>query len=157
MAGWGIVVFGLGFSGLAILGIHYIRTDMDAEGSAIPWPANTMHEGVGSTRDPLIAKTFLAAFVGAPIICTLAGIIRYGGSRISEWNSNTYLGEGFFGSRLEAYKQGCPHAPCFRIFPPDKREYILYFTDGLLVIVVFLTIAIGTVWSIKLLRSNKHN
>jgi hypothetical protein len=157
MAGWGIVAFGLGFTALAVLGMHYIGTDMDAEGSEIPWPANTRHEAAGSKRDPFLAKIFLAAFVGAPVIATLAGIVRYAGSRISDWNANTYLAEGFFGSRLEAYKLGCARPPCFRIFPTDGHEYILYFTDGVLLFVVLLSIVMGTIWSIKGVRAMKRN
>lgn len=143
MAGWGIFGFSLGLCGLSILGLIYLNR-LDSAYSPTPWPADTNHEDKG--RDILISKLFLFLYSVSPIISIIVGIIRYTDSNISMWGSNISLAQGFIQSRVAAYNIGCIKQPCFRIHPENGHEYILYLTDGVLIISVVSCLIILFLW-----------
>jgi hypothetical protein len=152
MAGWGVFGFSLGLCGLSILGLVHINRLSD-EYSSTPWPADTNHEG--KNRDILISKLFLIFYSAAPIISIIVGIVRYTDSHVSPWNSKSALSQGFIQSRISAYNIGCSKQPCFRIHPDNGHEYILYLTDGVLIISVVSCIILWSVWIYSIVNKSR--
>lgn len=154
MAGWGVLGFSLGLCGLSILGLIYINR-LGSAYSSTPWPADTNHEDKG--RDILISKLFLFLYSASPIISIVVGIIRYTDSHISTWDSNISLAQGFIQSRVAAYNIGCINQPCFRIHPENGHEYILYLTDGILVISVASCTILWLLWMCSIVKKARKS
>jgi MFS family permease len=74
---------------------------------------------------------------------------RYADSRIHLWDSPTPISDSFFESRSKAFAAGCPKGPCFSMGQrmEGKKaadhvvEYVLYWTDGLLIFLFFCLLA----------------
>ena len=123
---------------------------MKARKSADPIlaPPNTLFEDTGH-RNRLISWGTVIVFALA-VLLGLAGFgNRYADSRIHLWGSTTPLADSFGASRTAAYAKGCPKGPCFAMGQrmEDKTpaehvaEYVLYWTDGLL---IFLCLSLLT-------------
>ncbi len=148
MAGWGVLGFSLGLCGLSILGLIYIKRSGGGF-SATPWPPDTNFESEAN-RDTLASKFFLILYSTAPIISIIFGVIRYTDSHISQWKPATLLAQGFIQSRILAYRMGCQEPPCFRIHPENGHEYILYVTDGVLIVAVVSSTILWFIWIIAI-------
>lgn len=115
-------------------------------GSGVLVPSNTTFEGKDA-RSPIIAwgTTFIFAFA---IISALTVFgVRYGESRIHGWNDPKPMRDAFLASRIEAHRIGCAHQPCFAVGQrmdgaakpfAGVNEYVLYLSDGMLIVVVLL-------------------
>lgn len=153
MAGWGILVFNLELSALALLGLMYIK-ELGETSIQTPWPANTQYES--DNRNIRISRIFLILYIGVPLFSMVMGIIRYSDSHIAAWSSNESLAPGFWRSRYIAYSIGCDHSPCYRVHPTQGHEYILYLTDGVLLITTMLSFIMCAKWIIAIIR-HLHN
>lgn len=151
MAGWGVLGFSLGLCGLSILGLIYIKR-LVGRSSDTPWPPDTNFESEAN-RDAFVSKLFLILYSTVPIISIIVGVIRYTDSYISQWKSTTSLAQGFIQSRILAYRMGCQGPPCFRIHPENGHEYILYLTDGVLIISVVSSAILFFIWIIAIRKA----
>lgn len=143
MAGWGVFGFSVGLCGLAILGLIYIKR-LGNSHTKTPWPADTNHEN--KDRDSLVSGLFLLLYSVAPVVAIIVGMIRYTDSHLSLWNSTIPLAQSFLQSRVAAYTMGCSNQPCFRIHPDNGHEYILYLTDGVLILSAIASITLWSLW-----------
>jgi MFS family permease len=132
----------------AILAVTLALYVMKARKSAIPIivPPNTLFEDE-KNRSELMSWGTVIIFA----LAIVAGLVffgnRYADSHIHLWDSATPLADSFIGSRAAAYAKGCAKQPCFATgqrmedkTPADHvAEYILYWTDGL---VIFLCLCL---------------
>lgn len=150
MAGSGVLVFSIGLAALSSLGLVYIKR-LGGKCVTQPWPADIDH--VNSSRDTLISKATLFLYVTFPLMAIVAGIIRYMDSRIATWHDNTILVDDFIYSRLYAHVMGCSNPPCFRIHPNHGFEYVLYLTDGILILSLILCFVLLSLWAASILKT----
>lgn len=139
----------------------YVRAARrNRSGAAVP--PNTTFEDE-QTRTPIISRGTAAVFVLAVVGALSLFGIRYGDSRIHAWDGTRPLAGGFVSSRLEAYRLGCGHPPCFavgaRVDGSGKslagiNEYVLFLSDGVLCVAA-LTAAIGVVFLIVTLARQR--
>jgi len=115
-------------------------------------PPNTLFE-TDEERSALLSWATVFIFFFA----TLAAIglfgSRYAKSVIHDWETPKAIGQGFFGSRREAFAVGCKKPPCFamaqRKYQKNEQleqlngvfEYNLLWTDELLLFIVLLDFA----------------
>jgi hypothetical protein len=112
-------------------------------------PPNMLFE-TATERNPLISWITAVVF----LVTTLAGLIffgsRYGTSVIHDWESQREIASGFWTSRTEAHRLGCAKGPCFALAQhrdPQNNpingvwEYVLLWTDGVLLLLILLGLA----------------
>lgn len=105
-------------------------------------PPNTTFEELNSRSLPISWLTSICfAIVTALAVITFSTI--YSDSEIAQWESASPLPGGFWGSRQSAFAAGCAHQPCYAMSPRLNNdhtpiygvaEYILYVTDGVLIV-----------------------
>jgi hypothetical protein len=141
---WGLLVTLAAGASLAWTAALYVR-DVRRQGARILVPPNTMFEEE-RTRSRIISWGTAIIFVLSVLGALILFGERYSDSRIYRWDDTSPLQSGFWSSRASAHQSGCGHGPCYavsqRIYPGGPisgvNEYVLYVTDGGLVI---LTIA----------------
>jgi hypothetical protein len=112
-------------------------------------PPNMLFE-TATERNPLISWVTAVVF----LLTTLAGLFffgsRYGTSVIHDWESQREIASGFWASRIEAHRLGCAKGPCFALAQhrdPQNNpingvwEYVLLWTDGVLLLLILLGLA----------------
>ncbi|BAV52657.1 Phosphoglycerate kinase (plasmid) [Mesorhizobium loti] len=123
-------------------------------------PPNTTFEDE-AVRSRIISWATVCAFALAVSLALIVFGVRYGESQIHRWDDPLALQGDFLGSRTKAYALGCPKQPCFAIGQRidganspifGVNEYILYVSDGGLVVVVLLIVAGG----VALIRANTY-
>ena len=138
---WGILVALI--AGVALVWTMALYVRLAKQNNAlILTPPNTAFED-DATRNLVISKgTVLVYAIAVSLALTVSGV-RYADSQIHKWDDQQPLQRDFWGSRGRAYELGCAKQPCFavgqRIDAGGKpifgvNEYILYVTDGGLVI-----------------------
>jgi hypothetical protein len=119
-------------------------------------PPNTTFEDENA-RSPVISWTTAAIFSVAICVALAVFGVRYLESSIHKWDDVRPLRNGFWESRLEAHHLGCAKQPCFSVGPRmdvgnniifGVNEYILYVTDGAIVLCLLFVLA-GVVQLIK--------
>ena len=139
---WGIVIVCSGGTLLALIGISYHKQLTGAE--PFGWPENTTFED--KERHKLVSKLTLWIYIIIPFAALVACVSKYSESEVTEWDQSKPLANSFFLSRAEAYLQGCDGGACFRVSPVDGHEYLLYLTDGALLIFVAMYLGVTSLW-----------
>jgi hypothetical protein len=149
---WGLLLSLAAAALLAWSCALYVRASKQP-GGTLSVPPNMTFE-TEATRNLLVSRGTAAIF-GLAILCALAVFgVRYGDSRIHAWDGKQPLADGFLSSRREAYRLGCSHQPCFavgeRLDGSGKplagiNEYVLYLTDGVLILAAAAALAGGLV------------
>jgi MFS family permease len=111
-------------------------------------PPNTLFEDE-THRSPLFSWGTVLVFALAVLTGLACFGNRYVDSRVHLWDSPTPISDSFFGSRSKAFAAGCPKGPCFAMGQrmEGKKatdhvvEYVLYWTDGLLVFLFLCLLA----------------
>lgn len=138
---WGLLVTLWAASLLVWIFGLYVREARQA-GEAILAPPNTAFE-TRSSRNLLISWGTVTVFTLVIIISLAAFGSRYADSSVYGWDQAHPLHAGFVESRAAAFAMGCAHQPCFSMslrFDGAGQplsgvvEYILYVTDGLLLV-----------------------
>ena len=105
-------------------------------------PPNTTFEELNS-RSLVISWLTASCFALITLLSVLSFATVYSGSMIAKWDSTSPIMNGFWGSRQAAFAVGCIHQPCFAMTPRlhnggkpiyGVAEYILYITDGVLIL-----------------------
>jgi hypothetical protein len=109
----------------------------------------------------MISWATVCAFAPSVTLALTVFGVRYAESVIHGWNERVPLTAGFWGSRSKAHELGCANQPCFAVGPRmdgaskpihGVNAYILYITDGVLVLLALLLVA-GLAFLIAVLRS----
>jgi hypothetical protein len=138
---WGIVVTLIAGAGLVWTMALYVRL-AKKNGALIVVPPNTAFEDDAS-RNRVISWGTVVVFAVAVLSALTVSGVRYTDSQIHKWDDQQPLQRDFWGSRARAYGLGCPQQPCFAVGQRTDsdgkpvfgvNEYILYVTDGALVI-----------------------
>jgi hypothetical protein len=111
-------------------------------------PPNTTFEDE-KARNPIVSWGTVVAFCLSIILALIIFGARYAQSRIFEWDAQSALWEGFWRSRWIAHRLGCPSQPCFAVGPHMDGahpingvvEYILYVTDGAILVLACILIS----------------
>jgi hypothetical protein len=149
---WGLIVALIAANALIWTLALYVRA-AKRENAKFLVPFNTNFEDLDD-RNLIISWGSVTLFVIAVVIAIALFSVRYSDSILREWGKDAPMTGGFIGSRVQAHKVGCDHQPCFAVasqfdknvrIPSGVNEYILYLTDGLLVVLV-LTVAVGLVF-----------
>jgi hypothetical protein len=127
----------------------YVQT-AKARGATSLVPPNTTFEDE-KTRNLIISCGTAAVFSMSVVASLIIFSVRYAESTIYEWNAQSPLENGFWASRWAAFRLGCPSPPCFALGPHMDGlhpingvvEYILFLTDG--AVVVLVSVLIGGV------------
>jgi hypothetical protein len=150
---WGLAVSLIAATTMAFALGLYIRAAKRAEMRFLIPPNTNFEER--DDRNLIISWGTLVVFATVVMTAIALFSVRYLDSVLHEWGKQIAVGEGFIGSRIEAYKQGCGHPPCFAVasqfekgveIPSGVNEYLLYVTDGVL-IVLFMALVYGAVFA----------
>jgi hypothetical protein len=148
---WGLLISLFAAAGLTWSIALYVRLAKQ-NSSPILVPPNTMFEEAVS-RNVIISWGTVVVFAIAVVLALVAFGTRYAESHIHKWDDQRPLQNSFWGSRMAAHNMGCSNQPCFAV---ERRvdesnhpifgvnEYILYLTDGAIVVSVVLVLA-GTI------------
>ena len=151
---WGLVVALIAANALVWTSALYVRAAKRAKIQVLV-PPNTNFEELAD-RNLIVSWGTVAIFTLAVGLAVAIFSVRYSDSVLHEWGKEPAIEGGFLGSRIEAHNKGCSHQPCFAVasqfdkggkIPSGVNEYILYLTDGVLII-LFLTLAVGLVFVI---------
>jgi hypothetical protein len=128
----------------------YVREAKRKRASILVPPNTTFEE---DERNQLISWGTIIAFILATALSLIIFGVRYSESVIYRWDDQQPIHDSFFSSRAGAHALGCAKQPCFAV---EKRidassnpvhgvnEYILYLTDGgLLVVSLGLIAGVG--------------
>ena len=119
----------------------YVRA-AKANGVRIIIPPNTTFEEI-TCRNPIVSVITIAIFLISIIVSLITFGTSYSESNIYRWDDQQPLTYDFYQSRVLAHEQGCRHQPCYavgqrmganRIATTGVVEYILYITDGALIV-----------------------
>src|SRR5258705_2504028 len=149
---WGVLLTRLAGGSLGWTGALYIRTARKRRARVL-LPPNTAFEEVND-RNPVISYGTAFIFAVAVLVALVIFSVRYSESHIHGWNAQDPVQQGFWESRIKAHGMGCRSQPCFAVGPRvdgtgtpifGVNEYILYVTDGGLVLLALL-LASGCVY-----------
>jgi hypothetical protein len=145
---WGLLVTLVAGAALIWAMALYVRF-AKRKNALILVPPNTAFED-DTARSLIISWGTVFVFgISALLALTVFGV-RYTESQLHKWNDQQPLQSSFWGSRVQAHEIGCAKQPCFAV---DQRvdsannsifgvnEYILYVTDGVLVLPAMFVLA----------------
>jgi hypothetical protein len=124
-------------------------------------PYNSTFEDA-KERNTFISYGTIFVFFFSIIIFGIIFSVRYFESNIYNWDNTIPLAHDFIASRVMAHEIGCRSQPCFAIGSRIDsegnsilgiNEYILYFTDGILLLLALVIMA-GFVRLIFVLRKS---
>jgi hypothetical protein len=126
-------------------------------------PPNTTFEEA-KDRNPAISYGTACVFALSVLLALIMFTVRYSKSQIHAWDAAAPIERGFWSSRINAHQTGCTGQPCFAVGPRidgaknpifGVNEYILYVTDGGLLVLALL-LASGVIY-IFLVLSKKQS
>jgi hypothetical protein len=138
---WGLLVALAVGTSLAIVALLYAReTHRSKSRSCIPTNTTLDETGKSIPISRGTAVIFILFVLGS--LGLFGG--RYADSRIHAWEGISPLASGFWSSRLKAHEGGCGHGPCYAVAErlnlghpiSGVNEYVLYLTDGILVLLI---------------------
>jgi hypothetical protein len=156
---WGVLVSLVTGAALIWTAALYVRI-AKRENALILVPANTMFEDDTARCRPISWGTLLIFTVSVLAALAVFGS-RYAESQIHRWGDQRSLERGFLESRARAYELGCARQPCFAVGQRvgadgnpifGVNEYILYLTDGVLVLLL-IVICSGAAFLVKVVLS----
>jgi hypothetical protein len=145
---WGVLVSLVAGGALIWAMVLYVRL-AKRKNAVILAPPNTAFEDE-SVRSRIISWATVFVFTISVLFALTVFGVRYMESQIHKWDDQQPLQSSFWGSRVRAYEIGCVQQPCFAI---EQRvdagknpifgvnEYILYLTDGVLVLPALFMLA----------------
>jgi hypothetical protein len=145
---WGLLISLVVGSALIWTACLYVRM-AKKKYALILVPPNTTFEDENN-RNTIISWATAGAFALAILAALAVFGVRYSESQIHKWEDQRPIADSFWGSRTKAYDLGCVAQPCFAVGQRvDKRnepifgvnEYILYITDGGLLVFAVLLLA----------------
>jgi hypothetical protein len=146
---WGLVVALIAANALILALALYVRAGKRAGITSLV-PPNTNFEEL-EDRNLVISWGTVFVFLFAVALATVLFSVRYADSVLYKWRTHTKVADGFLYSRLQAHEQGCHSNPCFAVAPQfdgtteiksGVNEYLLYVTDGVLVVLVVALICL---------------
>lgn len=155
---WGLLVSLAAGAVLSWTVALYASAAKGSHSTTILIPANTTFEDE-TNRNLVISWASLCVFSLAIALALSVFGVRYGDSLIHTWDAQSPLDHGFWSSRIKAYALGCTHQPCFAVGQRldatgpiyGVNEYILYVTDGAILLLAAILVA-GLVFLIRALR-----
>jgi hypothetical protein len=161
---WGVLVTLVAGSALVWTCGLYIRMARKRR-AVILMPPNTSFEDA-KDRNSIISYGTGCVFAVAVLSALIVFGARYSRSLIYGWSAQAPVEQGFWSSRIKVHEMGCSSQPCFAVGPRvdptgtpifGVNEYILYVTDGLLIVSAVL-LAFGVVHLIAaLIPSTNQN
>ena len=160
---WGLIVALIAANALIWTFALYVRAAKRAKVKCLI-PLNTNFEDLND-RNHIISWGSIVIFTLSTVVAIVLFSVRYTDSVLHEWGKESAVAGGFLDSRVQAHKAGCVHQPCFAVASQfDKtekiksgvNEYVLYFTDGLLLFLFFL-IAAGILFLIVSITTKLRN
>lgn len=160
---WGLLATLLAGSALVWVCALYVRMAKKHRNRPLT-PPNTAFEGA-KDRSPAISYGTTCVFALSILVALVMFSARYSESFIYGWDAQAPVERGFWSSRIKAHQLGCTSQPCFAVGPRTDgvknpifgvNEYILYVTDGGLLVLALL-FASGVVYlAIALSRQRFH-
>jgi hypothetical protein len=140
---WGLLVTLAVAAALAMVAALYVREARRARAKTLV-PPNAMFEE--AERSALISWGTVAVFSVSVLAAFILFLARYLDSELHPWDGASPLAPGFWSSRVKAHELGCGHGPCYalaqRLYSGNPvsgvNEYVLYLTDGVLVLLAVL-------------------
>lgn len=156
LAFWGIMLTSIGLVILGALALRYKRQGFGQDG--FNWPRFSKVEG--DARDGLVAGAVLAVFTLVPVSTLVGSLIVYSKSRISLWDANLPLADGFITSRWAAVQTACNNEPCFRMHPldghpPDAIQWFTWINDPAIVVALGFAIFFWTRWFFSVAKAGR--
>ena len=154
---WGLLVTLLAGSALVWTCALYVRIARNRRARTLV-PPNTAFEEA-KDRNPAISYGTACVFALAVVTALTMFGVRYSESLVYGWNAQAPVQAGFWGSRIKAHELGCSSHPCFAVGPRvdasnnpilGVNEYVLYVTDGGLLVLV-LALVSGLVYLVIVL------
>jgi hypothetical protein len=135
---WGLLVTLVVGAVLSWVFALYAKDAVKIHGESL-FPPNTSFEDKVD-RNLLISRGTFALFATSLLIALVLFASSYSDSVVHQWDAHDGLANGFWASRFEAHRLGCPRGPCFAMASRwaggtslfGVHEYILYLTDGAL-------------------------
>lgn len=154
---WGLLATLLAGSALVWICALYVRM-AKKDFARILLPPNTAFEEA-KDRSATISYGTACIFALAVLVALIMFSVRYSESQIHAWDAQAPIERGFWSSRIKAHQAGCAGQPCYAVGPRvdaaknpifGVNEYILYVTDGGL-IVLALSLAAGVTYLVIVL------
>lgn len=157
VAYWALLITAAGLAGLGAIALRYRRKAHRS--ASFGWPRFTLIES--ESRDTWVACGTFVAITIIPLAVFIASIKRYSDSRIALWHAHSPIAEGFFGSRLAAWRTPCDEQPCFRVHPLDDQaphaiQWITWLTDPLVVLITLCAIVLWCRWAMTSLGNHPN-
>lgn len=140
---WGILITLAAGAALTWTAVIYAKLARRSNQTCL-LPANTMFEEE-TERNALISWMTAATFALVTVAALIVFSVVYSESLIHRWDDKTPVSYGFWQSRAVAHTAGCSGEACFAVFSrfdqtgkmlSGVNEYILYVTDGSLIVLV---------------------